>query len=105
VATVSSGLHIDERPLAALCMRTHVRTLELFGSATDGRFDPAHSDLDLLVQFESLPPAEHADSYFGLLEGLEALFGRPVDLVELSAIRNPYLLRAIQAGRVRLYAA
>ena len=41
--------------VAALCRRFHVRQLDLFGSAVDGRFDPMHSDLDLLVEFEELP--------------------------------------------------
>ena len=38
--------------LAELCRRFHVRTLDVFGSAVTGRFDPARSDLDFLVQFE-----------------------------------------------------
>jgi predicted nucleotidyltransferase len=91
--------------IADLCRRHHVRTLELFGSAARGRFDSETSDLDFLVEFDAIPPGEHAHCYFGLLFALTDLFGRDVDLVELGAIRNPYFLRAIAMDRVVLYAA
>lgn len=91
--------------VAALCRRHHVRRLALFGSATSDRFDPAASDLDFLVEFEPLAPADHADSYFDLLHGLEDLFARPVDLVERGPINNPYLLAAIRESEVELYEA
>ena len=60
--------------LPALCRRFHVRQLYLFGSAADGRFNPACSDLDFLVAFEELPSASYAESYFGLREGLDIRF-------------------------------
>ena len=88
------------------CRRFHVRRLDLFGSAATGRdFDPARSDLDLLVTFEPMPPAEYADAYFGLRETLEALSGRPVDLVTEAALENPYLRRRVEAERRSLYRA
>lgn len=89
--------------LPALCRRFHVRQLDLFGSAADGRFNPACSDLDFLVAFEELPSASYAESYFGLREGLVALFGRAVDLVTEPALENPYLRRRIEARRRRLF--
>ena len=91
--------------IAALCRTHRVRSLELFGSAAAGGFDAASSDLDFVVEFEELQEGEWADAYFGLLEGLESLFGRPIDLVMLSAVENPYLLRSIRATRSQLYAA
>lgn len=91
--------------LAQLCAQYRVRRLELFGSATNERFDPGTSDLDFLVEFQDLSPREHADAFFGLVEDLQQLFGRPVDLVERRAIRNPYFLRAVEQTRMLLYAA
>jgi predicted nucleotidyltransferase len=88
-----------------LCRRYRVRRLELFGSAVSDRFDPETSDLDFLVDFDVVPTTEHAKHYFGLLFALTDLFGREVDLVETSAIRNPYFLRAIAKDRVVVYAA
>jgi predicted nucleotidyltransferase len=88
-----------------ICRRFSVRRLELFGSAAGDRFDPQHSDVDFLVEFEPLGEGQHADAYFGLRESLEALFGRPVDVVMTRAIRNPYFLEAIEPTRTLLYAA
>jgi predicted nucleotidyltransferase len=91
--------------LYELCRRHRVRTLELFGSAADGAFDPRCSDLDFLVEFLPLEPGQHADAYLGLLVGLEDLFGRRIDLVMPSAIRNRYFLRSVNRSRKVLYAA
>ncbi len=91
--------------LAALCRRLRVRRLELFGSAAAGRFDPAASDLDFLVEFEALPPAAYADAWFELREGLQQLFARPIDLISAAAVINPHLAAAIAAHRELLYAA
>ncbi len=89
--------------LPALCRRFCVRRLDLFGSAADGRFDPARSDLDFLVVFEALPNSAYADAYFGLREGLAELFGREVDLITEPALENPYLRRQVEAQRRRLF--
>jgi len=91
--------------LEAVCRRYGVHRLELFGSAATGQDRPGESDLDFLVEFGPLPPGGYADAYFGLLESLEELFGRTVDLVVPSAIRNPYFLKAIEGTRTLLYAA
>ena len=92
--------------LNRLCARYHVRSLELFGSALSvERFNSAASDLDFLVEFFPLEPGQKADAYFGLREGLAALFGRPVDLVVSKAIRNPYFRQAIDRSCELLYAA
>jgi len=96
----------NQAALEHLCMQYRVCRLELFGSAlTDDRFDDADSDMDFLVEFLPLEPGQRADAYFGLLEELEALFQKPVDLVVTKAIKNPYFLQAIDRDRELLYAA
>lgn len=92
--------------LNRLCARYHVARLELFGSAVTGQqFDAETSDLDFLVEFLPLQPGEHFDTYFGLLEGLQDLFERSVDLVMTCAIKNPYFLKSVNQTRTVLYAA
>jgi uncharacterized protein with HEPN domain/predicted nucleotidyltransferase len=86
--------HSEE--LARMCRRYGVRQLDLFGSAARGNAEIGRSDLDFLVEFRPLSPGTRADAYFGLKEGLENLFGRPVDLVVQSAIRNPYFRRSVE---------
>jgi predicted nucleotidyltransferase len=91
--------------LEALCRRFQVRRLEIFGSAAAGELRGEESDLDFLVEFEPQAGPGYADRYFGLLESLEALFGRPVDLVIASAIKNPYFRESVERTKVVLYAA
>ncbi|MEQ1891976.1 MAG: nucleotidyltransferase domain-containing protein [Planctomycetota bacterium] len=96
----------ERRPeLAALCRKYNVRRLELFGSAATGRFDPARSDLDFLVEFQDLSPSDYARSFFDLLHELEDLFARAIDLVTIRSLTNPYLLGEIERHRTLLYAA
>jgi predicted nucleotidyltransferase len=77
------AIDLRREELGALCRRCHVQRLDLFGSAARGDFDPEHSDIDFLVEFDrEHPEALSFNTYFGLKEALEALLGRPVDLVE-----------------------
>jgi len=94
---------IDE--LSAICERRGVVRLWLFGSAASDDFNAETSDLDFLVEFRVMPPGAKADSFFGLQEDLQILFGMPVDLVEPGPIRNPYFLKSVEQTRVKLYEA
>ncbi len=96
---------LKREQIAELCRRHRVRRLALFGSAVGEEFDPERSDLDFLVEFEPLPPGTYADTYFGLLEALQQLFGRSVDLVDDSAIKNPYFRESVERSQALLYAA
>ncbi len=98
-------IEAKRQELARICHLHQVRRIELFGSATGVAFDPASSDLDFLVAFDDLPAEGYADAYFGLLEDLQSLFQRPVDLVVDSAIKNPYFRQAVDKTRTVLYAA
>ena len=91
--------------IAAICQRYGIQRLEVFGSAARADdFDPAHSDADFLVEFASgVQPGLNA--IFGAKADLEALLGRSVDLVELGALRNPYVLASINRNREAVYAA
>jgi predicted nucleotidyltransferase len=100
-----AAIRENSEKLETLCRHFRVRRLELFGSAASKEFDPETSDLDFLVDFEELEPEAYADTYFGLLEGLSALFQRKVDLVMPSAVKNPYFLESIERSRTLLYAA
>ena len=89
-----------------LCIKYQVRSLALFGSGIEeSHFNSETSDLDFLVEFQPLEQGQHADTYFGLLESLEELFQRPIDLLMVRAIKNPYFIEAINHNRELLYAA
>ena len=91
--------------LKRICLRYHVLSLHLFGSSATGDYQSEDSDLDFLVEFQPAAHTAYADSYFGLLEALEQLFGRPVDLIVGSAIKNPYFLQSVEETRVLVYEA
>lgn len=73
--------------ISRLCRRYGVQRLELFGSAARKDFGGEPGDLDFLVEFQPLKAGEYADAYFGLLEALQDLLGRPVDLVMPRAVK------------------
>jgi len=91
--------------LEALCRRFAVRRLELFGSAVSAAFRNLDSDVDFLLEFQDRAGPGYADRYFGLLESLEQLLGRPVDLVVDSAVKNPYFRESLARSKALLYAS
>ena len=91
--------------IAEICARHRVKRLEVFGSVVGDRFDPDSSDIDFLVEFEAMSPKEHARSYLGLAEDLEAFFERSVDLIEFPAIRNQFFRQSIEETRAVVYAS
>ena len=91
--------------LERLCILYGVRRLDLFGSASSGQYVLGESDLDFLVEFQPSAMEAYAEAYFGLLEALSGLFGRPVDLVVESAIKNPYFLQSVEQTRTPIYEA
>ncbi len=88
-----------------LCRSHHVLRLDLFGSAATGTDRQGESDLDFLVEFDQDQPGSYSDAYFGLLESLEQLFDRKVDLVVGSAIKNPYFRESVERTKASIYAA
>ncbi len=91
--------------LKELCKKYNVRRLEVFGSAVRNDYDPQRSDVDLLVKIEPQKTGSYFDDYFNLREGLESLLNRPVDLLSIDALDNPYFIERIANERETLYAA
>lgn len=77
---------ISPRRLARLCHRHHIQKLALFGSILRDDFGP-DSDVDVLID----PKPGHMKT-FGEREAarldLVKLFGRPVDLLKRSVVKN-----------------
>lgn len=92
--------------LAELCRCYGVARLEVFGSAARGTdFDPQTSDADFLVEFDPDSGIAPFDQSFDLAEALRRTLERHVDLVESSAVHNPYLRAAINRSRELVYAS
>ena len=100
--TIRDEIQRHQTALRELCAELGVRRLELFGSAVDS---PSPRDLDFLAALGERPPSEYAAAYFDLKERLEALFGRPVDLITPAGLDNPYFRASVEQQRRLLYAA
>lgn len=98
------GLESRRDAVAALCRQFGVASLEVFGSAVTGPFDPSRSDYDFIVRFQPRPDVTMARRFLAFNQALESLLGRPVDLMTDHPIDNPYLRQAIAATRTPLYA-
>jgi uncharacterized protein len=94
---------IPQKKIGEFCRRWKVVEFSLFGSVLREDFRP-DSDVDVLVTFA--PDAQV--SLFDLVQmqiELESVFGRPVDVVEKDALRNPFRKREILNTAQVVYAA
>lgn len=78
--------------------------MELVGSAAREDFDPARSDIDVLVDFPD-GMTDLFGSFMGLREDLAAILARPVDVITIRGVRNPLLLDSLRRDAILLYAA
>ena len=67
-----------------LAERFGVTGLALFGSFARDQA-PDHSDIDILVEFDTSPDWK---TYFGAVSYLEDILGRPVDMATISEVRK-----------------
>lgn len=90
--------------IAALCEKHKVLQLYVFGSALTDKFNK-NSDIDFTVIFDrdSLPLLVYGENYFDFKFALEDLFKRDVDLVEYSAIKNPYFKEELDETKQLIY--
>ena len=91
--------------IAELCRRHCVKRLSVFGSAVGADFDDSNSDVDLRVEFDSIPIERYAENYFALRDAFARLFGRKVDLISARTIRNPHFRAELESTQVAVYAA
>ena len=91
--------------IIALCKAHQVIYMAVFGSVAKNTTNSS-SDVDLLVQFsDQIELLNYADNYFSLLEKLENLLERKVDLVSKKSLKNPILIEQIDRFKIDLYAA
>jgi uncharacterized protein len=91
--------HIET--IKKICTDLRVKRLDLAGSAARDDFQPERSHVDVLVEFEGVDSL--FDRYFELKERLEQELGRQVDVIQDSAVKNPYLRQSLDQDRVPIY--
>ena len=92
----------NQKQIELLCEKHKVKSLFAFGSVLTDRFND-ESDLDFLVTFENIDLNDYADNYFELVDSLEKLLGREVDLISEKTLTNPYLIKSINRNRLKVY--
>ncbi|MGA2035186.1 MAG: nucleotidyltransferase family protein [Thermoguttaceae bacterium] len=106
MSTPTARIGLPRDRLAAFCRKWKISELALFGSVLREDFRP-HSDVDVLVSFDSLAEwglFEHV----AMQEELSQLLGREVDLVSRRAIEasdNPIRRQAILDSAEIIYAS
>lgn len=89
--------------LYALCRKHKVGKLYAFGSILTSRFNE-DSDVDILVDFNSdINHDNYADNFFDFYHALRLLFGREVDLVDESSVKNPYFREELEETKFLIY--
>lgn len=94
----------DRNAISALWCRFGGVQLAAFGLSMTGRFNPARSDVDFLVEFRDNAIFAFA-ACFGLKMTLEGLVDKPVDPVSHKRLRNPYFAARVREIREELCAA
>ncbi len=96
-------LHIPLDLIETFCRKWRVREFSLFGSVLSEDFRP-DSDVDVLVD---LQPGHGLTLYdwLDMIDELRAMFGRDVDLVAKSGLKNPFRRREILRTAEVIYAA
>ena len=96
-------LQIPHEHIAAFCKKWRVREFSLFGSILRDDFS-ADSDVDVLISFEE-DPGIGLWEFSEMIDELEAIYGRKVDLITREGLRNPYRRHAILNNLEVIYAA
>ena len=74
----------------------------LFGSAAIDKMNK-DSDIDFLFSFpKDMDYVTYSDNYFGLIDSLESLLKKEVDLIAEKTLKNPYLIEKINSQKIKL---
>jgi len=90
----------NDNNIIEICKRYAIKSLSVVGSVARGD-ETEDSDIDLLVVFK--PFGSPILQYMGAKNDFEKVLNHKVDLIENSAIKNPYFRESIETDRVLLY--
>ena len=96
-------IHVDKAYIATFCQEHHLIKLAFFGSVLTDRFG-SDSDVDVLVTFAADARWSLMD-WADMVDELEEIFARRVDLVEQQGLRNPFRRKAILDSAEVIHAA
>lgn len=80
-----------------------IKSAYAFGSVCTPDFSDV-SDVDLLIEFEEIAdPLILGEYWWNVLEELEAIFNRKVDLITVKSLKNPYFIEEVNEKKEFLY--
>jgi predicted nucleotidyltransferase len=88
--------------IQSACKEFSVDKLYLFGSAARNELKE-NSDIDFLVSFKDKIDSNYFDNYFDFQFKLEEILNRNIDLISENTLRNPYLIKNIDANKIMIY--
>ena len=88
--------------ISYLCKKYDVDKLWAFGSVCTNMFSDK-SDIDLLISFNDISVEKYTDNYFNLHDSFENIFKRPVDLLTVKMLSNPYLIKVMEKTKTLIY--
>jgi predicted nucleotidyltransferase len=91
---------IDRERIAEFCNTRGIRRLSLFGSVLRPDFDPDHSDVDVLAEFEPGALRGVGFRYFRYGQELGAILGRRVDFCSRL---NKFIEAAVRREALPIY--
>jgi len=94
---------LPQKKIEDFCIKWKISEMALFGSVLSDEFQP-DSDVDVLVSFTDDDGWGLFD-FVDMIDELQAIFGRKVDLVEKDSLRNPFRRQAILDNNEVIYAA
>lgn len=97
-------VEINIHKIIEACKKFHVRKLWVFGSILTQNFRP-ESDVDFCVDFDwnNIPLLESANNFFGFQTALEKILNRSIDIVDDSAVKNPFFRAELNDTRKLIY--
>ena len=93
-------MNIDK--IIALCRKYKVAKLWVFGSILTPRFND-DSDVDFSVVFHYDQISDLFVTFFDFIDELQTLLGRKVDLVDETAVKNPYFRKELDTTKQLIY--
>ncbi len=92
----------NSEQIQKLCSKHKVDQMFVFGSVITKDFNE-NSDVDFLVKFGKIDLYEYFENLLNLKENLEKILLHKVDILEMQALKNPYLKKSIDNNKLLIY--
>lgn len=100
---LKESIKFNSKEFLSLCKSHDVKVLYAFGSSINDKFKEESSDIDLLVEINTIDPIKRGENLLDLWDKFEKFFQRKVDLLTNSSIRNPILRKSIDSSKILIY--